>query len=50
MLTSYDRGGDLSAGKEAGGGVLDFGSAGGVGGDGDHGVGGVEAYADEIDL
>ena len=41
VLTGYDGSGDLPAGEEAGGGVLDFGSADGVGGDGDYGVGGV---------
>ena len=43
-------GGDLSAGEGADGGVFSFGAAGGEFGEGDDGIGGVEAYADEIDL
>ena len=43
-------GGDLSAGEGADGGVFGLGAAGGEFGEGDDGVGGVEAYSDEIDL
>ncbi len=43
-------GGDLSAGEGADGGVFGLGAAGGEFGEGDDGVGGVEAYADQVDL
>ncbi len=50
VLAGDDGGGDLSAGKGADGGVLGLGAAGGELGEGDDGVGGVEAYSDEVDL
>ena len=43
-------GGDLSAGKGADGGVFSLGAAGGEFGERDDGVGGVEAYSDQVDL
>ena len=49
-LAGDDSGGDLSAGENRGGGVLDLGAADGVFGEGNDGVGGVEAYAYEVDL
>ena len=49
-LAGDDSGGDLSAGEDGGGGVFDFGAADGVFGERDDGVGGVEAYAYEVDL
>ena len=46
LLTGDDRGGDLSAGEGAEGGVFGLGAAGGIGRERDDGVGGVQAYAD----
>ena len=50
VLAGDDGGGDLSAGEGADGGVFGLGAAGGVGGERDDGVGGVEADADKVDL
>jgi hypothetical protein len=50
VLAGDDGGGDLSAGEEGEVAVLGLGAAGGIGGEGNYGVGGVEADADEIDL
>src|SRR5258707_8282414 len=50
VLAGDDGGGDLSAGEGADGGVFGLGAARGVGGERDDGVGGVEAYADEVNL
>ena len=50
VLAGDDGGGDLSAGKNGGGGVLDLGAALGEPGERDDGIGGVEADADEVNL
>src|SRR5271170_1625008 len=50
LRAGNDRGGDLAAGEGADGGVFGFGAASGIGGERDDGVGGVEAYADEVNL
>jgi hypothetical protein len=50
VLAGNDGGGDLSAGEEGEVAVLGLGAACGIGGEGDYGVRGVEADADQVDL
>ncbi len=50
MLAGDYGGGYLSAGERADGGVFGLGAAGGVGGERDDRVGGVEANTDEVNL
>jgi hypothetical protein len=50
LLAGDDCGGDLPAGEDAGGTVLDLGAGLGEVGEGDDGVGGVEPNSDQVDL
>ncbi len=50
VLAGDDGGRDLSAGEGADGGVFGLGAAGGVGGERDNGVGGVQSDADKVNL
>jgi hypothetical protein len=50
LLAGDHGGGDLAAGQNLGGAEFDFGATGGIVGDGDESVGGVEADADDVEL
>lgn len=50
VLARNNGGGDLSTGEYGCGGVLDFGSPGGVTGEWDYGVCGIQADADKVNL